>query len=188
MKTPTLLFLATCALLQVGCAFGDRKVSLRYQPVVGASGGGGRSIAVAKFTDQRAKPEVGVVRNGFGIPTAKAVAQGQDVGAWVASALATELEAAGFKVERLAGGNGGQSIVVSGTVTEAFTDIYMVLNSDIAVNVNVRRAGATKLSKTYRGHETDTAWTASSKEYEEVLTKALQKLMQELVPDVIRSL
>lgn len=104
------IYLTLCLLWQGGCAFGTRHVNLTYPPDNKASlgtataeateaEGSGKPILFVKFSDMRGDREkVGHVRNGFGMKTAKVVAD-NDVTQWVNQAILQQLKQVGFKVK-----------------------------------------------------------------------------------------
>jgi hypothetical protein len=185
MKTHHLLMLVGAISLS-SCAFGDRNVRLEYETTTSVKASKPASVSIAKFADSRGLVEYGRVRNGYGMVTAKVLAQpGQDGGEWVAAALASELEKAGCKVSR---GGSGASVTISGTLHEAFGDVYMTINTGVGVTITVKKGGATVLNKRYDGKNVKVAWAASSSEYQSGLKLALQDLMTQAIPDVLKAI
>lgn len=168
-----------------GCAFGDRKLTLSYEPRLTAKASKPHVVNVQTFADRRDRQEVGRVRNGYGMVTAKVYAPGQNVGAWVADALAAELRAAGCKVVR----DGSAPANISGTVTDAFGDLVFMINANVDGDITVKRGGAVVLQKRYKGtNAAKLAWTGSGGEYQEGLKRALQDLLEQAVPEILRAL
>jgi uncharacterized lipoprotein YajG len=186
MKSFTFSLLALLAVLNLaGCAFGDRKVTLGYQNTLTAKAAKPHVVTVQSFSEHRDRREVGRVRNAYGMVTAKVYAGGQNVGAWVADALASELRAAGCNVVR--DGNGATSI--TGTVTDAFADVFFTINANVDATITVKRNGGVLLQKQFSGkNNAKVAWTASGHEYEEGLKRALQDLMEQAVPEILKAL
>lgn len=172
-----------------GCAFGARNISLQYQPVMDMQSKSRQSVAIVKFTDTRQKPEIGEVRNGYGIKTATVWAKDQDVGAWVANALADELTKAGFDIKKYQDAAPPDAkIAISGSVPEAYVKMFMSQRGTVRVSVSVTKAGVVALNKEYSGKSGGLAWTASTAEYEKILKAALQDVMKTLVPDVVAAI
>jgi outer membrane lipoprotein SlyB len=182
-------FLLTVALLSAlslsGCAFGDRNVSLRYESRLQQKAAKPHTVSVQTFSDKRDRREVGRVRNGYGMVTAKVYAEGQNVGAWVADALAAELRAAGCKVVR----GGSAPATISGTVTDAFGDLVFMINANVEATMTMKRGGAVLLEKRFSGsNASKLAWNGSGREYEEGLNRALQDWMEQAVPEILKAL
>jgi hypothetical protein len=172
-----------------GCAFGDRKIALRYQPIAPIGGGTGQKVAVVKFIDRRGKQEVGEVRNGYGMKTASVYAQQQDIGAWVANALSDELSHAGFAVQKFSDAAPPDiSISITGFVPEAYVQMSMQERCTVRANITVQKGGVVVLNKEYRGYISKVAWTASTGEYENVMQLALQELMKQAVPEIVAAI
>jgi len=172
-----------------GCAFGARNISLQYQPALDVQAKARQSVAVVKFTDTREKPEIGEVRNGYGIKTATVWAKDQDVGAWVANALADELGKAGYDIQKFQDAAPPDAkIAITGSVPEAYVKMFMTQRGTVRVSVSVTKAGVVCLNKEYAGKAGGMAWTASTGEYEKILKKALQDVMKQLVPDVVAAI
>jgi hypothetical protein len=181
--------LAVSPLFSAGCALGDRNISLLYDTVASESPGSGKTVAVVKFKEMRQRQEVGEVRNGYGMKLAKVYAKDQDVGAWVANALCSELENSGISVNKFEdAAPPSASIVIEGTVPEAYVKMYMTRRGTVRTHVVVTKAGVTVLDREYAGTSSALTWVASSGEYESSLKLALQDLMKKLVPDIVRAL
>jgi hypothetical protein len=177
------------AAMNTGCALGDRKIALLYKPVTKVEAKSSENIAIVRFKDLRTNPDVGEVRNGYGMKTARVIAEGQDVGAWVANALADELSTAGFQVTKFNDfAPPDITIAITGTVTEAYTKMYFNSTATVRVKVNVTKAGVSVLSKEYSGKHAVLALLVSPGEYEQALQGALQNLMKNLVPDIIEAI
>ena len=189
-RSCVLALLTVCALLgtlSTGCAFGDRKIALTYTPALQSTRGNGGRIAVAKFGDTRQnKLVVGEVRNGYGLKTAKATIPNEDAGGWVANALASELEGAGYQIVKINDSTQtDEEIVVSGCLSEFYTKSYMKYRTTVKANIQVYQAGVPLLNKEYIGKcVAGVAWYNTS-EFEKVSCSALQDLMKQAVPDIV---
>lgn len=171
-----------------GCAFGNRYISLQYQPVTTLSVSIKQNVAIVKFTDTREKPELGEMRNSF-TKTADVLAKDQDVGAWVANALSDELIKAGYNVQKFSDAAPSDAIVViSGSVPEAYVKMYMTYSGTVRVSVTVTKSGVVVLNKEYIGHAGGLALLCSTGDYENMLKRALQDIMIKMVPDIAKAI
>lgn len=166
------------------CAFGDRKVTLKYQTTTSVAAAKPQTILVNAFADNRNAVEFGRVRNTYGMVTAKVHAPGQNAGEWAAAALASELQRSGHKVVR----NGSAPVVIGGAVVEAYADIYFTINGNVGVAIKVSKSGRTVLDKRYDGKNVKAAWTGGAGEYATVLMRSLQDVMAQAVPDILKAI
>lgn len=180
------------ATMNLGCAFIPRHIALTYETVTTTTADGAKPVALAQFEDTREKKNVvGEVRNGWGIRTANVVIGEQDPGGWLANALASELERAGVRVEKVADtATADAPVVVTGSLDEFFIrHRFASFPCTIRVQVQVSSSGVPLLNKTYAVTEKGgNFWGGSVKEYERVSRAALQSLMRKIVPDVIESI
>lgn len=202
------MFLVGVASLQ-GCALGTRNIALRYEPTFSGERAGNGTIAITKFDDLRPdrkilvmefvlvptrqsireKNIVGEVRNAYGMRTATVRAKGQDLGAWVANALAEELNRAGLHVQKYSdAAPPNLPFVIRGAVLEAYVRMYMFYRTRIRVQVTVERDGLPVLNKEYTGKAGGLAVLVSAGSYERQLEQALQSIMMQVVPDVLSCL
>ena len=183
------IFLFGIAMMLQGCALGDRKIALRYQPVVQTQAGTNETIAIIQFKDARQKKIMGEVQNGYGMHMADVIAEGQDVGAWVANSLADELSHAGLDVQKFSDAAPPDiQIVIQGTVFEAYVKMYMSYRTTIRIQVTMEKDGISILNKEYIGKASALVIMASTSSYEDQLRDALQDLMKQLVPDALSSI
>lgn len=193
-------FLIYCA---VGCAFGNRHVTLTY-PRQHAAGGQLTAVAEAAplpagpqenlilvtFLDQRPnRSAVGAVHNGFGMHTADVLAQ-NNVADWVAGAVALELGKAGFAVSQAKDIPASPSLpVVTGEILKVYCSAYMRYESDVSFEVRVESNGKEILHKTYQGQiDSMTNWGASAKSYGQALSLALETAAQSFAAELRRDL
>lgn len=180
--------LLSAALIQ-GCAIGTRRIALQYDAVVAEQAASSETVAVVKFEDARQEELFGEVRNAYGMKTGKVQADDQDVGAWVANALADELTHSGLNVRKFDDAAPPDiSISISGTVLKAYVKMYMSYRTDVSVQVTMTRAGVPLLNREYTGKASGMAVMASSGSYEKQLKSALQDLMKQLVPHILEKL
>jgi len=176
------------AAMSAGCAMGNREIALTYKPVANMKGANSASIAIVKFADSRKTEEVGEVRNGYGMKTASVYAKGQDVGAWVANAVADELTAAGYNITKYNDFAPPDSqISITGNVLEAYTKMYMSSTCTIRATINVSKGNVPVLSKEYSGKHGVLAILANTGEYENAMKGALQDMMKKCIPEIIEA-
>ena len=172
-----------------GCALGDRKIALRYQPVVEEKVTLDSAVAIVKFQDARKTEEVGEVRNAYGMKLAKVWAKNQDAGAWVANAIAEELTRAGCEVAKYNDAAPADArIAITGTVLEVYVKMYLTYTGTVKVDVSVTKAGVPVLNKEYTGKGGGLAVLLTSGEYEGVLQSAVQDIMKQLIPEIIKAI
>jgi hypothetical protein len=181
------LIVGLMALPSIGCAFGDRSVVLTYTPQAGtARTTDAGKVAVAAFDDLRQdKVVVGEVRNGYGLKTAKVVLNNQDPGGWVANAIASELQNAGYDVTKVAEPTAAADVpVIAGAISELYTKMYMSYRTTLQLSVVVTKAGVPIMNKQYTGQAKAGAAFVSTKEYETVMDQALQNALSQAIPDI----
>jgi uncharacterized lipoprotein YajG len=171
-----------------GCSLGDRNVALRYKPVFASEASNGKTIGIVKFEDLRVIKDVGEVRNRYGMIMAKVHADGQDIGAWVANALAEELTQKGYAVEKFQDALPPDiKIGITGKVSKAYINMFMLYRGEVVVSVLVEKTGVVVLNQEFTGHATGVAVLLSTGEYEGVLQSTLQDLMKTLVPEIMKA-
>ncbi len=182
------------AIAGTGCAFGDRHVTLSYLPADDMTTRIDGQIAIVTFEDVRPRErlhDIGEVRNGFGMVTAdvridtkKDQGNIQDIGAWVADALSQELTLAGAAVLRVDSVSeaSGYPVVVSGTISKLWVNMYLQYDAKIRTVVTITRNGSVVFNESVKGDHEAMAWFASVSEYEKALTKTLQDWARNAVP------
>jgi hypothetical protein len=189
------------ALLAGGCAFGDRTVTLTYPPPAHDSGEPATATASAPqapsphaavvlrpFGDQRRRTNtssIGEVRNGWGIPTAEVVAEG-DVIAWVMKGIEAELAARGLRVLRDGPPGEPDLPVLSGDVLTVYATAVFAYDGKVEFSVTLRQADQALLQQQYRGSGgAGAVWAATAESYGESLGIALQDAARKLASDVV---
>lgn len=181
-----------------GCAFGTRRATLAYPPAgeptraadeiaANASKHRNTHVLVNTFTDARENKEtVGGVRNGFGMRTASVVAE-NDVAQWVTEAVGKELQANGYTLENSSSAVpvGVQPIQISGSVVNAYCDMYFHYNAYMTVDINAKRDGQVLLSKRYEKEGSEgVVWAATAQSFAESLSLSLSSLLKEFMGDL----
>jgi len=175
------------------CAFGDRSIALQYEVERRYAQTGADykdPVVVLDFDDARPQPEYGDVRNGFGIVTAKVIAEGQSGGRWVANALAAELEARGYQVQQATEAPPGTvPVLVSGSLTQAYVRTG-VLGLDCLVRVRLRvlRHGVTVLTRDYEAENDDLGLLGTAQAYASALSEGLRRLIEQAMEDIEEAL
>jgi len=169
------------AIFGAGCAFGTRTAVLDY-PGDGPwnAPAGAPLVLINEFDDGRVQTDVGDVRNGYGMRTARVVTT-SDVAEWVTEAVATELGAKGFDVET-EGGSADPVLVVTGRVVEAYTTMKRRLRV-FSVDVVVSRDGDVLLEERYSGTP-DRPRGVRGEAYAEALNEVMQILANRIADDV----
>ncbi len=190
MSKKSVLFLAFIipfTVLYMGCAFGTRHVNLRPVYVQGfdqIADSSASSLQLPLPADQRAiKTSVGCVRNGFGMKTAKVVANG-NVPDWVHATVKENLKKCGFHVlDEQAESSGDQEpVVVAIDLFRVYCDSYMQYDASVELNAMVKQNGQIITQRTIVGDAQSTNWAASSAGYEKTLHAAMQDCMNQLIP------
>jgi hypothetical protein len=183
------------ALLMLGaCAFGDRKVTLAYQPqaeapavsatLAGTGAPANVTLVLLPFKDERPSEKiVGEVRNGWGMHTADVVAE-NDVAAWLTDGLRLELQEAGYRIvdETEAGPD---AVRFEGTVVRVFCTALFSYEAEVSFSAVVRKNGEAVIDRHYHG--TGTAgvnMAATSGSYKESLNEALRSALRSLLADL----
>lgn len=175
-----------------GCAFGTRQAPLSYPPAdqqmaAPAAATKTTTIVLKKFNDERTdKSVVGTVRNGFGMRTADVVAS-KDVSDWVTSAVGTELRANGYRVVSAAAedSRGGSVVEVSGSVLNAFCDMYMSYTGQVSLLAKVKGRDGELIAKHYSGEgSAGLVMAATGESFAESLSLALRDALRQFMADL----
>ncbi|MFO7597891.1 MAG: hypothetical protein R6W92_16295 [Desulfocurvibacter africanus] len=168
------------AVLVLGSACAtSNQVPLVYQPVALEAPACAGRLAVVKFSDNRAKPQIGHnTDNQLFYP------QG-DVAVWLTEALQRQLEAAGCRVEYHDKEYAFDTdAVVSGQLVEAFRPSFFI--TTLRFRVVMKKDGREAFIKNYEGKFENTVLVASRSNRTKLLQSALQDMMRQVVPDIIK--
>jgi len=191
------------SVLLTGCATMYQPLNLWYDPAVKGCQGAGRPVAVVKFTDMREDADTVVFQcNSTREVTSRWVIHDQDAGAWVANALARELEKSGYRVSRYEDAAPGDAVLtVNGILYESYidydepptrecgclggliADIGSRCGAWVKTHVAMEYDGVPALNRQYVGHGQVSGGQARQG-FEQALNNALQDLMKKLVPDL----
>ncbi len=170
-------------------------INLWYDPVVGQKVTPGQTIALVRFADMRENPDADIGRGKIPLAAPKRLrAKDQDVGAWVANALAEELTNAGYVVEKFNDVPPSEmDVAITGAVTQAYVcpKGFGDFNATVRANVTVTKVGVPIISKQYLGerqYSDALGFESESKQCEKCLQAAVQNIMRQLVPDIISAI
>lgn len=189
--TSLLLFaILPTAFLTGGCALGDRKIALLYEPASDCKAAPPQAVAVAKFDDLRQdKALVGEVRNGYGMKMAQVLLENQDAGGWVSNAVSAELERTGCQVAKVERPTDAGSVpVVQGAIIELYTKMYMTYDCRVKLKIQVTKSGVVLFNKDYEGKGGGLAVLVTAQEYEMVTKAALQDALKQATPQVLEAI
>jgi uncharacterized lipoprotein YajG len=182
------LFVVLCAAVSAaGCAFGTRQVTLSYHPVSEKSATKDTAVVVCIFDDARTEKNVGEVRNSYGIKTASAVlADGQDVGAWAANAVADELANRGYQITKIKTGLPEEhEILIKGAVRKSYVRMGVFsVTAENEVAITVYRKGLPVLDEVFSGKRPVAMGFASSAEFAGGLEGAMQETLKQAIPKI----
>jgi hypothetical protein len=182
-----LLAVISLSVSSIGCAFGTRAVNLRYNAKGDKLSPKEVQAAIEMFEDVRGEKDVGEVRNGFGMKTASVVlAEGQDVGAWAANAIADELTRRGYLVNKIKDAvPEGHNILVTGSVKKAYVRMgVFTTTASVEVSATVFKKGLPVLDETFAGSAKRVMMLSSAGEYASALEGALHKVMEQMLPKI----
>jgi len=171
-----------------GCAFGTRHVILNPISTSLSLDASGQNVFV-EVNDKRApdlKPVVGHVKNGYGMKTAKVLAD-KEVSAWVRNSIVEELKRFGASIitSEINFDNNAKAITVD--VLVCYAQAYMRYGGEVTVTLNIKRDGEDIIKeKTYTGKAIlGTNWAAKAASFQKVLEMAMDDLLQKLIPDIV---
>jgi hypothetical protein len=186
-RQPPLVVVAAALIFGVAGCVGDPHVHLRYQPVVNVNAAAGSTVGV-DIEDATKSWAIGERRDVFGTHVADVYAKDKDVASWVTEALTAELQRVGLRVARAVLDAAGQKVVVAGRIDQIEVKRGFSYEATVAISVVVTRDGRQVLVRPYRGNAKGLVVVGLDIEYETVLQWALQNLMRELVPDVLKAI
>jgi hypothetical protein len=110
-----------------------------------------------------------------------------DVSEWVTKAVGTELRANGYKVVGSApeSANDPKVVVVSGSVLNAFCDMYMSYTGQVSLLTKVSKGGNGMVAKHYSGEgSAGLAMAATGESFAESLSLALRDALGKFMADL----
>lgn len=184
MSRPALLLLACAALTFAGCAFGSRYVALSYppehegeQPAPQPSAGIRTAGVVLNVEDVRDNAErIGVVRNGYGIPTASILTE-DNVIIWVHDAISTELVKLGYNVVTDVGSEGDLADYdrLDAQLAKLWCDIFMFYDGEVTLRATLHPVQGEPLAGEFPAKvNSGLSWAASGEATGKSLAQAMQ--------------
>ena len=187
------LFVTTIGIAAItsGCAFGDRHLTLNpaYANDLPSKKVTTSPVHVESPQDVRNNEQpanfVGYVRNGYGMHTADVFAD-KNADEWVKKCITQNLKRAGFKVatEKVS----GKGLCISTKIHTIECEAYLSMDATIKIEVKLKKSGQEFFSRTFTGKASQTNWMASSSEYQEALTNAMQQCLDKMMPVLIKEL
>lgn len=196
-RLKTGLFVLFC-MAYTSCAFVDQKVDLLYERTVNARGGSGQIFIAKPKEHQRLTKKsntwvVGTVKNTLGMKTADVITE-SNIGDWLVGALVQELSVAGYDTKTVSVLPDDVTKGLDLTVLKVFVESdpgFWTFGaiSDVQFTVEIYKNGskAKALNIVAKGDERSavggSAWTKGIS-----FRKAMQAAMQQVVPEIIRTL
>ncbi|MBN2037740.1 MAG: AgmX/PglI C-terminal domain-containing protein [Chitinispirillaceae bacterium] len=187
-------FLKTCfhsgivslLLICIGCAFGTRHVALRNStPACNDTLHPPRSHAVCfdGLADVRPDSTIGHVQNGYGMRTAKVVAE-NSVPEWVNKEIENKLTRSGYEIKKECD-DSGDAFVINGKILKVYTTAYMTYLGEVTLAAVIKLNQSTLIEKKYSGHKkTGINWAASQEAFSDVLEKSLEIALSKFIKDI----
>ena len=175
-------FLIIASVFVPACAFVDNEVQLEYLNVPGVSSGGLKTgtVYMSLLEDERVdKTKVGVIRNAYGMETAKVLTKDQPA-IWVTNTLKGNLESAGYKVETVEKGfsPAKDQFYLSGSLSKVFSNPEMgfwavTLKGDVQAHMRAEFGGKST-QKLISGHSEEVSMLSTGGElHKGILNKAI---------------
>ena len=131
-------------------------------------------------------PQIGYVRNGFGMVMSKVYAL-NDPGAWLADTLKADLEKLGATVVEPSK-EADADVTVSGTIKYFKVDIYMSMWSDLIVDVQMKTKAKAATTMPFHTRAAQAAWSGSSFEYYQSVRQCQQKFSRLAIAEMEKQL
>ena len=152
---------------------------LKYKAVTAVQEPNNISIEVINFTDNREnKEELGIQTELFIFKRA-AVRTKTDISGWITDSLKAELKNAGYAIV-----DKGSKIRLSGMIEKVSSDSSVHYTSEITIRLVLVKNGDTVLNNVYTGRGKDLCWTETDRGFANILQKALQDVLTQIVADI----
>jgi hypothetical protein len=187
-------------LLISSCAFVNRNVDLTYEKIVNAGGGSG-IVFVAKPVEVHNLPKnpEGLLIVGSANPVAHiegltgSILIPDNIGNWVVDALRQELSTSGYTVKPVLtlprNTTKGLEVTVLGINDKLKTGFFSAtLSVDLQFSVEIFKNGNKIKSLKTSGRGEEATSTLSASVWGSCLRKALQNAMQQVIPQIIKTL
>jgi hypothetical protein len=193
MLTVLRIALVSSVLLLTGCAFGTRTAVLTYPPGDESEGlvesaqaaemetTRSKSVYLTVSDERADRSRIGNVRNGFGMDTADVVTE-DDIAGWVESAIAMELQQAGYDVVQGEASPSSDDVIgLNAEVLKIYCDVYMTYDGEVSLMVNLKGDDGNEVRKQIEGKGgVGMNWAATSKSYAESLALALEDAISKI--------
>ena len=179
-------------LIATGCAPFEKRVDLTYQRFVNATGGSGQ-VFVATPVMKQNLPELPSGRQVVGKAEDADVVITESPVNWLFSALVQELSAAGYDVRTVpalpAGvSKGVQATVLALSANQSSNVLTITTVTEVKLEAQLWKNGQLIKTLTAGARDQEEGMDRSSEPIRWALEKTLQRAMQELVPDIVKSL
>lgn len=182
--------IAATSIIFSSCAFVDNEIQLEYQTVSTASvpSKNAGTIYMSLLKDERAdKTKVGVVRNAYGMETAKVLTSDNPT-IWVSNTLKGNLERSGYKVETVAEGfsPSRDQFYLSGSLMKVHSDPQMgfwtvTVRGDIEAFLHAQFGGQRTQSLIAGRSETESLVSTGGDLHKGVLNAALSDFVTKVL-------
>jgi len=180
------LFIAT------GCAPLEKRVDLTYGSSVNATGGSGQ-IFVAQPVMKQDLAALPSGRRIIGKAGDTDLVIGESPADWLLSALVQELSAAGYDAKTVSAlptgvSKGVQATVLALSANQSSSVLTVTTATEVKLEVQLWKNGQLIKTLTAGARDQEEGMDRSSEPIRLALEKTLQRALQELVPDIIKSL
>jgi hypothetical protein len=180
-----LLFAANCA--QV-----EKRVDLTYERLVNATGGAGQ-VFVAQPMERYSVAVFPAGRQVIGKAVNADVVVKESPVTWLLSALVQELSAAGYEVNTVpnlpAGvSKGVKAAILTLSANQSSKVVTITTITEVKLEIQLWKSGQLINTLTAGARDQEEGLDRSAEPIGRALEKTLQRAMQELVPDIIKSL
>jgi uncharacterized lipoprotein YajG len=189
-----ILFLVLPALLLIGCASLEKRVDLGYERKTSITGGAGELLIAKPVTEHHVvrapggRTVLGTVNEaGTQITTT------DDVSEWIMRALMQELYGAGFEIKTVGrmpehAGKGVLVRIVRLSGNQSTDGITITTRTDIELAADLWKNGRLLKTITVATGSEDKGLDRSGAFVSDALQRTLQAAMQQLLPEIVRSL
>ena len=164
-----------------GCAsyqFTKRPV-LDYKTITIARKPNNISINVIRFEDDREdKEKLGMQTGGLFLEGGDVVTE-TDISEWITGSLKAELKNAGYTIIAKGG-----KIKLSGIIERVRSNSTINYTGEIVIKLMLVKDNKVVLNKLYTGTSKDLCWTETDRGFANILEKALQNTLQQIVNDI----
>ncbi len=179
-------------LIATGCAPLEKRVDLTYQRIFNATGGSGQVFVAEPVIKQ----DLAALPSGkqlVGKADDADIVIKESPTAWLLSALVQELSAAGYDVKTVASlpanvSKGVQATVLALSANQSSKVLTVTTVTEVKLEAQLWKNGQLVKTLTAGARDQEEGTDRSSEPIRWALEKTLQRAMQELVPDIIKSL